>query len=288
LTGSIRRAYRGRSPEGPDDTNGRDRINAHVSIRFLRALSCPANRPRIIAAVSPVLPAVAGLVVLAAGFLLRRSLGVRYRVGLLLSSAPVVSVAEARRLAEGPARYVQVAGRIDSETDFEDDAHRPLVFRRTRLQLRDRGRWIDLDDRRERVPFDVQEGLDSLAVDDAALDLGLVVVVRESEGIAADVADRVPAGTDPATPVRLRIEQVSSVEHAIVAGVPSLDDAGAPRMSSGLGRPLILATMDRSDALRILAEGRPAQPVVLAGTLVVGAALLAIGLGWALVAAIAG
>jgi hypothetical protein len=230
----------------------------------------------------------AGLVVLAAGFLLRRSLGTRYRVGLLLSSAPVVTVGEARTLADGSPRYVQVAGRIDSDTDFEDDAHRPLVFRRTRLQLRGGGRWIDLDDRRERVPFEVREGLDSIAIDDAALDAGLVVVVRESEGTAADVADRVPAGTDPATPVRLRIEQVSSVEHAIVAGVPSLDETGAARMTSGMGRPLILATMDRSDALRILAEGRPSRPVVLAATLVVGAALVAIGLVWALILALAG
>jgi hypothetical protein len=229
---------------------------------------------------------VSGLVVLAAGFLLRRSLGVRYRVGLLLSSAPVVTVAEARMLADGSPRYVQVAGRIDSETDFEDDAHRPLVFRRTRLQLRSSGRWVDLDDRRERVRFEVREGLDSIAIDDAALDAGLVVVVRESEGTAADLADRVPAGTEPATPVRLRIEQVSSVEHAIAAGVPTLDEAGAPHLTNGLGRPLILATMDRSDALRILAEGRPSRPVVLAATLVVGAALMAIGLAWALIEAL--
>jgi hypothetical protein len=212
----------------------------------------------------------------------------RYRVGLLLSSAPVVTVAEARTLAEGSPRYVQVAGRIDSETDFEDDAHRPLVFRRTRLQVRSDGRWVDLDDHRERVPFEVREGLESIAIDDAALDAGLVVVVRESEGTAADVPDRVPAGTKPATPVRLRVEQVSSVEHAIVAGVPAIDETGAPRMTNGLGRPLVLATMDRSDALRILAEGRPSRPVVLAAILIAGAGLVAIGVGWALIAALAG
>lgn len=218
---------------------------------------------------------------------MRRSLGARYRVGLLLSSAPIVTIAEAKAFAAGSPRYVQVAGRVDSETDFEDDAHRPLVFRRTRLQRRDGGHWVDLDDRRERVPFEVRGGLDSIAVDDAALDVGLVVVIRESEGTAADVPDRVPPATDPATPVRLRIEQISSVEHAIVAGVPSVDAAGVARMSAGLGRPLILATMDRPDALRILAEGRPSRPIVLAAALIAGAALVAIGLGWALVAAVA-
>ena len=241
-----------------------------------------ADRPaRIIAAVSPLLPLVAGLIVLAAGFIGRRSLGPRYRVGTLLSAAPVVSVAEARDLAAGPPRYVQVAGRVDSDTNFEDDAHRPLVFRRTRLQLRSGGSWVDLDDRRERVPFEVREGLDSIAVDDAALEAGLVVVVRESVGTAADAPDRIPAGTALETPLRLQIEQVSSVEHAIVAGVPGQDGAGNPWMSAGLGRPLILATMDRPDAMRVLAEGHRLRPLALAAAMVVGLVLVALGLAWA-------
>lgn len=241
---------------------------------------------RIIAAVSPLLLLAMGLVVLAAGLVARRSLGARYRVGTLLSTAPQVSVAEARSLAAGPPRYVQVAGRVDSETDFEDDAHRPLVFRRTRLQLRANSHWVDLEDRRERVPFEVRDGLDAIAIDDGALDVGLVVVVRESEGTAADVPDRLPAGTEPSTPVRLQIEQVSSVEHAIVAGVPGIDSSGLPRMSAGLGRPLILATMDRSDAMRVLAGGRRREPVVLAGAMVVGVVLVAIALLWAVASAL--
>jgi hypothetical protein len=246
-----------------------------------------AGPARIIAAVSPLLPLVAGLCALAAGFVIRGFLGGRYRVGLLLSAAPRVSIAEARALAGGPARYVQVEGRVDAETDFEDDAHRPLVFRRTRLQLRDGSSWVDLDDRRERVPFELREGLDSIAIDDDRLDVGLVVVVRESEGTAADIVDGLPPGTDPSTPVRLRIEQVSSVEHAIAAGVPEIDPAGTVRLSAGLGRPLILATMDRPDAMRVLADGRPRQPIALAATLMAGVALVAIGLAWALVEALA-
>lgn len=254
-----------------------------MSARFLRALSCPA---RIIAAVSPLIPLVAGVVALAAGSLLLRAFGASYRVGRLLASTPAVSIAEARTLASGPPRYVRVEGRIDSETDFEDDAHRPLVFRRTRLQLRRGSAWIDLDDRRERVPFELREGLDSIAIDDSALDAGLVVVVRESVGAATDAADRVPAGTDPATPVRLRLEQVSSVEHAIVAGVPGLDDEGSVRLSAGLGRPLILTTMERSEAMRMLAEGDARGPILVAVSLVAGLALLALGVVWALIEAL--
>lgn len=235
----------------------------------------------------PLIPLGAGLVVLAIGFLALRSFGPRYRVGRLLASTPAVTIAEARELAGGPPRYVRIEGRVDSETDFEDDAHRPLVFRRTRLQLRRASTWVDLDDRRERVPFDLREGLDSIEIDDRALDAGLVVVVRESEGTAGDVVDRVPAGTAPATPIRLRIEQVSSVEHAIVVGVPALDGEGKPSISAGLGRPLILATMDRSDAMRILAEGNPRGPILVAAALVAGVALVALGLAWTLLAALA-
>lgn len=234
---------------------------------------------------SPLAPLIVGLFALIVGVLLLRSYGPGYRVGRLLASTPVVEVAEARTLASASPRYVAIEGRIDSETDFEDAAHRPLVFRRTRLQLRGPAGWSDLDDHRERVPFEIREGLDSIAVDDAALDDGLVVVVRESEGTAADIADRVPAGTPPETPARLRVEQVSSVEHAIVVGVPMLDASGAPTMSAGRGRPLILTTLDRPEAMRILARGESRRPALALVSLVGGLALVAIGLAWALVGA---
>lgn len=266
------------SPEGLNDTNGRDRLKAHVSVRFLRAFACPA---RIIAAVSPLIPLIAGLVALAIWLVMLRTVGTRHRVGRLLATTPAVSVAEAVALASGPPRYVRIAGRIDAEAEFEDDAHRPLVFRRTRLQLQRAGRWVDLDDHVERVPFEVREGLVSIAIDEAAIGEGLVVVVRESIGTAADAPDRVPPSTDPATPMRLRIEQVSSVEHAIVAGTPRAGDDGRPRMTAGAGRPLVLATVDLADALRILSEGHPLRPVAAAAALVAGLALIGMGLVWA-------
>jgi hypothetical protein len=271
------------SPEGPNDTNGRDRLKAHVSGRFLRALSCPT---RIIAAVSPLAPLIAGLIGFAAGVLVLRSYGPNYRVGRLLASTPAVSIAEARALAASRPRYVAVRGRIDSETDFEDAAHRPLVLRRTRLQVRQGGSWKDLDDRRERVPFEVRDGLDAIAVDDAALDYGLVVVVREADGTAADLADSVPTGTPLDSPARLRIEQISSVEQAIVVGVPRLGDQGVPTISAGLGRPLILTTLERPEAMRILANGDSRRPMVAVASLIGGLGLLAIGLAWAVIGAI--
>ena len=254
-----------------------------MSWRFLRALSCLA---RIIAAVSSLIPLAAGIAALVAGVLVLRTYGPRYRVGRLLAVTRTVSVSEARTLATGPPRYVRVSGRIDAEQEFEDDAHRPLVFRRTRLELRRDDQWVSFEDSRERVDFEVRDGLEGIVVDDAALDAGLVVIPRESIGTAADVSDRVPSGTPPTTPVRLRVQQVSTVEHAIVLGVPGLGDAGEPRMSAGLGRPLVLTTLEPDEAMRILAEGERRRPLIAATCLAGGLGLITFALILALIGAL--
>jgi hypothetical protein len=88
----------------------------------------------------------------------------------------------------------------------------------------------------------------------------------------------VPAGTPVETPVRLRIEQVSSIEHAIVLGVPSIDEAGESRLSAGLGRPLVLTTLEPDEAMRLLTDGGSARrPLLAAGLLVAGLVLLVVG-----------
>jgi hypothetical protein len=236
--------------------------------------------------VSPLIPLIAGLVALAVGVLVLRTYGANYRVGRLLAVAPTVSVSEARTIASGPPRYVRVSGRIDADEDFEDDAHRPLVFRRTRLQLRQGDAWISFEDTRERVPFEIRDGLEGILVDDQDLDVGLVVIPRESIGTATDVAERVPAGTPPTTPVRLRIEQVSTVEHAIVLGVPGLDGDGVPRLSAGLGRPLVLTTLEPDEAMRVLADGERRRPLIAVVCLAGGLGMVALAAILALVEAV--
>jgi hypothetical protein len=239
--------------------------------------------------VTPLVPIVIGLVALGVGVAILRSFGPGYRVGRSLAAAPLVSVAEALDLAGGPPRYVAVRGRIDAENEFEDDAHRPLVLRRARIQLQgDRG-WTTVDEHRAVVDFGVREGLDAIGVDHVALDVGLVVVPRESTGFAADAPDRIPPGTAPDTPMRLLVEQVSSVEHATVVGVPVADPGSpGPRMTAGLGRPLILTTLETPEAMRILAAGGPRRPLVAAIAFAVGLLGLTLGLGWALVSAMTG
>jgi hypothetical protein len=228
--------------------------------------------------VTPLIPIAIGLATLLVGVLILRTYGARYRVGRLLAAARVVSVSEARTLAHGPERYVRVDGRIDAEEEFEDDAHQPLVFRRTRLQLLRDGDWVTFEDDRQRVRFQVRDGLEGIVVDDVAFGDGLIVIPRESIGTAADLPDRIPTGTPLTTSVRLRVEQISSVEHAIVVGVPGLDEAGEPRMSAGLGRPLILTTLDRDEAMRILVSGERRRSRIAVLCFATGAVLMAIGL----------
>lgn len=236
---------------------------------------------------TPLVLALLGAVALGAGFAVLRSYGPRYRVARLLATVPRVTVADALAIAaSGDARYVRVDGRIDAEDDFEDADHRPLVFRRTRLEARRGGGWQTVDESREAVPFEVRDGLDALAVDGDALDHGLVVIPRESLGTAADVPDRVPARLPPTTPVRLRIEQVSSVEHASVLGVPVAGAAGGARLTAGLGRPLVLTTLEEREAMRVLAEGGGARPRLAAALLVAGLLLLVAAAGAWLIGAI--
>ena len=146
--------------------------------------------------------------------------------------------------------------------------------------------WVTVDEHTTAVAFEVRDGLDAIAIDHDALDAGLVVVPRESVGTAADAPDRVPAGTAPDAPMRLVVEQVSSVEHAVVLGVPVPGEGDAPtRMTAGLGRPLILTTLEPAEAMRILAADGPRRPLVAAMALALGLASLTIGIVWAVLGA---
>jgi hypothetical protein len=232
--------------------------------------------------VTPLILVAAGAVALIAGVVVLRSFGAGYRIGRLLARTPRIAIEEARSLAEsGARRYVRIDGRIDSSDEFDDADHRPLVLRRTRLEARTGRGWETVEDSREQVPFEVREGTAGIDIDGAQLDTGLVVVPRLSAGVAGDLADRRPPGLGPETPLRVRIEQVSSVEHAIVLGVP-VADHGRIRMEPGLGRPLVLTTLDPPEAMRVLGGGDTTRARAAAGLLLLGLAFVMAGIGWAI------
>lgn len=262
--------------------------------RFLRVISRPPRRPRRDGGpatallpsppVTPLLVIAAGIVAIATGSLFLRSYGPRVRVGRLLAVTPAVSIPIARGLAASSMRrYVRVDGRLDADEEFADEHDRPLVFRRKRVEARLRGGWRVIDEQRLQVPFRVREGTDEIDVDGEALGEGLVTLVRESVGSAAEVPGQLPTRLAPDTAVRLRIEQLSSVEHAVVLGVPVVDADGTVRMTRGTGRPLVVCTLEREEAMRVLADGDRARPIAAAISLAAGLALVLAGIGWALV-----
>ena len=223
--------------------------------------------------IAPLLATI-GLAASLAGAFVLRHVGLGYRIGRVLAASPETTLGEAVAIAHGgDPRYVRLHGRISSDEEFPDEQQRPLVYRRRRIQHADgRGGWVDLTDERLAVPFGIEDRQTFVAIDVDALGDGLVVVPRESIGVAADLPEsEVPPSItlDPATPVRLRIDQVSSVEHATAAGVPRLGADGQPILSAGLGRPLILSTLDGDATMRILAAGRRGS-VLLATVLLVG------------------
>jgi hypothetical protein len=242
--------------------------------------------------VIPLVLAVAGALALGIAGAILRSFGPRYRVGRLLAVAPRVSIAEAIRIADaGERAYVRVDGRIDSEDEFEDADHRPLVLRRTTLRWRQtggRGSWATLDEATEQVDFVVREGLDEIGVATPELAQGLVVVPRLRRGLASDLGDGAPAGVPADADVTHTVEQVSSVEHAAVAGVPRRGTDGKPVMGAGMGRPLLLTTLEQDEAMRLLTGGATGRARIAIACLVAGAVLLGGATIWFIVETLLG
>ncbi len=228
---------------------------------------------------------VAGLLCVVVAAFLLRGVGPAYRIGRTLSAAPELPLADVVALAssdEPPARrYVRTRGRISSEDEFPDEHDRPLVFRRQRLQRQDGRTWTTLDDDRTAVPFGLEDRQAYLAIDLESLGDGLIVVPREASGVARDLDPAmVPDGVvlDEDVPVRIRIDQLSAIEQATVAGVPMLSPTGEPTLSAGAGRPLIVTSLAPDEAMRILGAERRGTVKAAAGLLVIGLACVAVSL----------
>ncbi len=114
-----------------------------------------------------------------------------------------------------------------------------------------------------------------------ALGDGLVVVPREAVGVASDLPPTMlPEGVTlpPDAPVRVRIDQLSAIEQATVAGVPTLGPSGEPTLTAGAGRPLIVTSLAPDEAMRILGSERRGTVRAAAVLLVAGLGCLAVGL----------
>ena len=138
------------------------------------------------------------------------------------------------------------------------------------------------------MDFVVREGLDEIGVATPELADGLIVVPRVRHGQARDLGDEAPAGVPADADVTHTVEQVSSVEHATVAGVPRRGRDGKPVIGAGMGRPLLLTTLEQDEAMRILTGGASGRARVAIACLVAGAVLLGGATIWFILDALLG
>ena len=230
--------------------------------------------------------ALIGVALLVIGVLLSRRTDARTRAGQLLAGLSPISPTEALKLAAlrgDSAPYLAIKGSIDAPEIFEDEHHRPLVFRRERVSIADEGGWRVIDTAERSLPFVVSDPSNSISIATADLADGLVVVERRWEGSVAELhaAGReyqrpetaalvaALATSDPTRGARVGLEQISNLDRATAAG--QLVDG---ELRAGASRPLVVTTLERADALRLL--GGEARGRLVSSTLAL--ALLAIGL----------
>ena len=230
--------------------------------------------------------ALIGAALLVIGLLLSRRTDARTRAGQLLAGLSPISPTEALKLAAlrgDSAPYLAIKGSIDAPEIFEDEHHRPLVFRRERVSIADEGGWRVIDTAERSLPFVVSDPSNSISIATADLADGLVVVERRWEGSVGELhaAEReyqrpetaalvaALATSDPTRGARVGLEQISNLDRATAAG--QLVDG---ELRAGAGRPLVVTTLERADALRLL--GGEARGRLVSSTLAL--ALLAIGL----------
>jgi len=233
--------------------------------------------------------ALIGAALMVVGLLLSRRTDVRTRAGQLLAGLSPISPTEALRLAAlrgASAPYLAIKGSIDAPEIFEDEHHRPLVFRRERVSVADTGGWRVIDTAERSLPFVVSDPSSSISIATADLADGLVVVERRWEGSVAELhaAGReyqrpetaalvaALATSDPKRSARVGLEQISNLDRATAAG--QLVDGV---LRAGAGRPLVVTTLERADALRLLGgegRGRLASSTLALALLALGVLLL--------------
>ena len=221
--------------------------------------------------------------------------GTRARAARLMAGLAPVSPKEA--LLAGSGHYLAVQGSIDAAEAFDDENHRPLVYRRERVLIHEGdvgsgGTWRELERVVRSVPFSISDSATSIEIDAAALTDGLVVIERQWEGGVAELAAAGRAFRDAATTTlvaqlalsapqlkaRVTLEQISTLDRGTVVGLLR----NGRLTAGGAGQPLVLTTLDRREALRILgSEPRSTLAVsllalgaLLAGVLITGVALV--------------
>ncbi|MFM8429076.1 MAG: hypothetical protein ACKN93_05005, partial [Candidatus Limnocylindrus sp.] len=216
--------------------------------------------------------------------------GTRARSARLMAGLAPVSPEEALLVGEG--RYLAVQGSIDAAEAFDDENHRPLVYRRERVLVREGDTWRELERAVRSVQFFITSPSASIEIAADSLGDGLVVIERPWEGSVLELVASGRTFTDDATSAlvtalatsaptltaRVLLEQISTLDRGTVVGLLRNKRLTA----AGAGQQLVLTTLDRWEALRILgSEARGSLAISLitlaalvAGVLTVGIAIV--------------
>jgi hypothetical protein len=247
--------------------------------------------------------ALIGAALIVVGLLLSRRTNVRTRAGQLLAGLSPITPTEALRLAAlrgDSAPYLAIKGSVDAAEIFEDENHRPLVFRRERVSIADEQGWRVIDVAERSLPFVISDPSSAIRIATADLADGLVVVERRWEGSVAELhaaareyqspetATLVAAiaANDPRRGARVGLEQISNLDRATAAG--KIVDG---ELRAGAGRPLVVTTLERAEALRLLGgegRGRLASSTVALALLALGLLLLLGGIALTLATPVLG
>jgi hypothetical protein len=220
--------------------------------------------------------------------------GTRARAARLMAGLAPVSPHEA--LLAGDGHYLAVQGSIDAAEAFDDENHRPLVYRRERVLVHEGGAgggqtWRELERVVRSVPFSISDSKSSISIDAAALEDGLVVIERQWEGSLAELAASGRAYRDstttelvaqlalsaPQLKARVTLEQISTLDRGTVVGLLR----NGTLTAGGAGQPLVLTTLERREALRILGSGSRgtlAISLLALGALLTGVLITAAGI----------
>jgi hypothetical protein len=118
-------------------------------------------------------PAVlVGVALIVIGLLLSRRTNVRTRAGKLLAGLSPITPTEALRLAAlrgDSAPYLAIKGSVDASEIFEDEHHRPLVFRRERVSIADEQGWRVIDVAERSLPFVISDPSSAIRIATADL-----------------------------------------------------------------------------------------------------------------------
>ena len=151
-----------------------------------------------------------------------------------------------------------------------------------------------IDTAERSLPFVISDPSSAIRISTDDLADGLVVVERRWEGSVAELhaAGReyqsaetaalvaAIAASDPSRQARVGLEQISNLDRATAAG--QLVDG---ELRAGAGRPLVVTTLERAEALRLLGaegRGRLASSTLALALLALGLLLLISGIALAL------